>query len=226
MRTCKCPECGAEIEIDDTNRDFGFCQYCGAKIMLDDFRSTQRYVDEARIKEDETNRILKIKELEIKERDKNIARKALKYAGIAAVVGAVLEMIGVYSAGSTLLLGALIVAVFSFDKLDDNNEKQKENDNDDKVPNENGKTETVTKIMVILTTDAFNYCGRHYNEVAKSYETCGFKNIRIVNMRDLKFGIFNKIGSVDSVTINGTKPEEKGTYDIESTVIINYHGFA
>lgn len=34
MRACKCPGCGAELNIDDNNRDFAFCQYCGAKSCL------------------------------------------------------------------------------------------------------------------------------------------------------------------------------------------------
>ena len=50
MRTCKCPNCNATLTIEDENRDFAFCQYCGAKIMLDDYRSTQRIIDEAKIK--------------------------------------------------------------------------------------------------------------------------------------------------------------------------------
>ena len=64
MRACKCPGCGAELNIDDNNRDFAFCQYCGAKIMLDDYRSTQRIVDEARLKEAE----IKMRQLEMEER--------------------------------------------------------------------------------------------------------------------------------------------------------------
>lgn len=64
MRACFCPNCGASLNFDDNNRDFGFCQYCGAKIMLDDYRSTHRVVDEARIHEDETNRMIKMREME------------------------------------------------------------------------------------------------------------------------------------------------------------------
>ncbi len=53
MRTCNCPNCNANLTIDDENRDFAFCQYCGVKIMLDDYRSTHRVVDEAKIKQAE-----------------------------------------------------------------------------------------------------------------------------------------------------------------------------
>jgi len=32
----KCPNCGADINLDaETNMDFGFCQYCGTKVLKD-----------------------------------------------------------------------------------------------------------------------------------------------------------------------------------------------
>lgn len=74
MKTCFCPNCGASLNFDDEKRDFGFCQYCGARIMLDDYRSTHRIVDEARIREDETNRMIRMRELEIEERERAQAR--------------------------------------------------------------------------------------------------------------------------------------------------------
>lgn len=66
MQLCvlKCPECGANLEIEE-GRTFCYCQYCGCKIMLDDEKEektinkninitknvthTKRYVDEAEI---------------------------------------------------------------------------------------------------------------------------------------------------------------------------------
>lgn len=34
MIPVKCPDCGADIELDDS-REFGFCNYCGTKVMQD-----------------------------------------------------------------------------------------------------------------------------------------------------------------------------------------------
>lgn len=34
MVSVKCPNCGADIELDDS-REFGFCNYCGTKVMQD-----------------------------------------------------------------------------------------------------------------------------------------------------------------------------------------------
>ena len=92
MKTFNCPNCGAQISLDDS-RDFGFCQYCGTKIMLDDYRSTHRVVDEARIKETETDRIIRLKELEIEEKERERNRKSRKIAYIVAVVFVVIGII-------------------------------------------------------------------------------------------------------------------------------------
>ena len=35
MEALMCPQCGANINLDDT-REFGFCNYCGAKIQINE----------------------------------------------------------------------------------------------------------------------------------------------------------------------------------------------
>lgn len=65
QRMITCPNCGANLSIDDS-RDIFFCEYCGTKIRKESDHSYTkveqeiRYIDEARLKEAE----LKIKELE------------------------------------------------------------------------------------------------------------------------------------------------------------------
>ena len=86
MRKCTCPNCNANLTIDDNNRDFAFCQYCGAKIMLDDYQVTERIIDEARIKESETERIIRLKELELEERKQLAKEKAKKNKIIASII--------------------------------------------------------------------------------------------------------------------------------------------
>ena len=49
MRAFICPSCHASLSINNANRDFAFCEYCGAKIMLDDYRTTRRIIDEAKL---------------------------------------------------------------------------------------------------------------------------------------------------------------------------------
>ena len=70
MQSIKCPNCGANIEIDDV-RDSFFCSYCGSPIQRDpDNTFTYRTVNVAKIKEIESNERLKEKEWE-REKERN-----------------------------------------------------------------------------------------------------------------------------------------------------------
>ncbi len=127
MKTFHCPNCGAQISLDDS-RDFGFCQYCGTKIMLDDYRSTHRVVDEARIKETETDRIIRLKELEIEEKEKERSRKnratAYKIALIFVGVGAISQLIVPYNLlGIFAIVGGAWIALFALISGDNQKEK-------------------------------------------------------------------------------------------------------
>jgi restriction system protein len=68
----KCKYCGAELEAEPGQKE-AICAYCGSKIILDDGSVvvTNRYVDEARVKEAE----LKLKELEYRH-EKELRKEA------------------------------------------------------------------------------------------------------------------------------------------------------
>ena len=55
MRSCKCPNCGANLKVIDDDREFMFCEYCGTRIDLVDRRTvhTEHIIDEAKIKDAE-----------------------------------------------------------------------------------------------------------------------------------------------------------------------------
>ena len=69
MISLKCPECGANINIEADHKHC-FCPYCGVQIIIDDGVTayTYRKVDEAKIKEAEVDKIIRLKELELKEK--------------------------------------------------------------------------------------------------------------------------------------------------------------
>ncbi len=118
MRACQCPNCNAQISLDDS-RDFGFCSYCGTKIMLDDYRSTHRVVDEARIYESETEKLIRLKELELEERERELNRKsrkkAYRVALILVIVGAILCLTGIGALiGLLLIIGGALTAELTF----------------------------------------------------------------------------------------------------------------
>lgn len=99
MRACYCPKCGASLKFEEDNRDYGFCQYCGTKIMLDDYRSTHRVVDEARIREAEINEKIRLKELEMEEKKLQKSEKnkifKVKASIILGIVGVMMMVIGI-----------------------------------------------------------------------------------------------------------------------------------
>ncbi len=67
MRTLNCPNCGANIDFADEEKEVCFCQYCGSKITMEDYRITNHIVDEARIKETETYLMIRNRELDMEE---------------------------------------------------------------------------------------------------------------------------------------------------------------
>ena len=72
----KCPDCGASLNIEK-DRNQAYCTYCGAKIIIDkDNEYTIRTVDEAKITESETERLIRLKELEIEAQEREAKRKA------------------------------------------------------------------------------------------------------------------------------------------------------
>ena len=64
----KCPDCGQTLSIEE-NRTQAFCSYCGAKILISNENEyVFRQVDEAGIKKAETDRIIRLREIEIAEK--------------------------------------------------------------------------------------------------------------------------------------------------------------
>lgn len=217
MRACQCPNCNAQISLDDS-RDFGFCQYCGTKIMLDDYRSTHRVVDEARIQETETDRIIRLRELELEEKENERSRKGRMVAFMIAlafvIVGAIVEVFDPYNTlGIFIILGGAYIALFTFIGADSQKKKREEQ----------RKTRSG---MIKLTTAAAEYKEKNYRSIESVYSRLGFRNVSTINMYDLRVGLLKKPGTVAEVTIDGEEPEEDEWYTPNADVIITYHGLA
>ncbi len=215
MRSCQCPGCGAGLSIDDDNREYAFCQYCGAKVLLDDYRSTQRVVDEARLKEAETEQMIRMRELDIEEREAAREHKnrmtAYGIAGGLAAVGAICMMAGV-SIGTLLLAAGIGIAVYAHKSGEKHRAKMEE-------------AYHLRTGAIRLTEDAADYEKRDYQSVEAAYIGLGFTNIRTVNLRDLRIGLMKKPGLVERVTINGESPSGGKWYHPNAAVVITYHGF-
>lgn len=212
MRKLNCPNCNANLEVDDNNRDFAFCQYCGTKIMLDDYRSTHRVVDEARIKEAELEKEIRLKELEIEERELERSRKGRKtaytIAAVLLVVGGLSEIIDPLNLfGSFVIMAAMIVFLYTHEGAEKSEERRK-----------------MRSGMIKLTSDIIDYEKKDYRILKSLFEDLGFKNIKTVNMYDLRTGFLIKPGLVGEVKINGQSISISKWYNPNDQVVIMYHG--
>mgnify|MGYP004626849565 CR=1 FL=1 len=123
--TIKCPECGGVLEVHEGS-PFYFCNYCGTKVFVDDGNKTETYrkVDEARIKEAETARTVRLREIELEERKLKLTEKIkmmklvtfLVVAGIGAgftwLAEADYQWHDLSNPGQLLLFALPIVGVF------------------------------------------------------------------------------------------------------------------
>lgn len=212
MRKCNCPNCNASLDIDDNNRDFAFCQYCGTKIMLDDYRSTHRVVDEARIKEAELEKEIRLRELEIEEKELECSRNGRKtaytIATVLLVTGGLSEIIiPLNFFGSFSLMAAMIIFLYTHESAEKSEERRK-----------------LHSGMIKLTSDIIDYEKKDYHILKSSFENLGFRNIKTINMCDLKAGLLIKPGLVSEVNINGKSISKSKWYNPNDQIVIIYHG--
>ena len=82
--TLKCPNCGADIEIENGIDTF-YCKYCGYKIILDG-QSDAAINAKVRLKEVESNERIKKEKLHLKYEEKKRADKEANKVGIVALI--------------------------------------------------------------------------------------------------------------------------------------------
>ena len=93
VNAVKCPSCGADLPVEE-GREKIFCSFCGTPIVItNENEHIYRHIDEAGIKQAETDRMVELKKLEILEKKRAEAekRKSLKMKlsialGAAAVI--------------------------------------------------------------------------------------------------------------------------------------------
>lgn len=143
----KCPECSASLSIEE-GRDQLFCQYCGAKIVLqNENERIYRRIDEADVKRSETERLIRLKELEMeaakREDEKASKRLKVKISLALVVVGIAMAVFGNFLGeasgnpdssfyamsvlGLMLMMGAGYIWLFSACSDDDEKSKKRKN---------------------------------------------------------------------------------------------------
>lgn len=126
----KCPECGANLPIEEGRKKI-FCSYCGTPIiMTDENEYTYRHIDEAEVKRAETEQLVHLKELEMEEKENTRKRKgiavAYSVAGGLAIIGAISEIAVPYNIlGFAAMCVAMYIALFALISGDSQERKKR-----------------------------------------------------------------------------------------------------
>ena len=214
----KCPECGASLEVEE-GRESCFCSYCGAKVVVNnDNEFVYRHIDEAGVKKAETDRIVRLRELDMQEKSNshlNTTRKILTIIWI--VISLIVLALTIYQwafvdsndgflmlfylCGPIVAGGAYLIFKVIPDK---ENEKQMLNRGGVRFPS--GVFET------------------NYEFARNTLLNLGFTNVDCINMHDIKIGLLTKPGQVESIKVDGEVAKPKKIYSPEANITIIYHG--
>ena len=207
----KCPQCGADLSIE-SDRQQAFCTYCGTKVIVNNENEhIYRNIDEARIKESETERLIRLKELELEEKENAKGRLTM---AVAYGVALIFLVVGFLNMGSNSMVGlwgiiiALYIGLFTMIKSKDQKKKARRI----LAPDE------------VQITDAMSGFGeRDFNSAVVLFQSAGFTNVNAVPLKDLTILNPLKNGKVDKVTINGDFFECGDVFKRDAKVVIMYH---
>lgn len=214
----KCPECGATLSIEEGRKE-AFCTYCGAKILIsNENEHVYHNIDEAQIIQAKTDRMVKLKQIELAEREDSRIKQG-KSIRIISTILLFFVMVVCFTLGSkapnSWLVGLLcpigIIVIWSH----------------------RSKEKRINKYNLTLQGKAMvpsaieNYTNKNYEAVAIILENAGFTNVKCVPLNDLKVGLLNSPGQVESVVINGENISSGGrVFANDAAVVISYHSFA
>ena len=223
----KCPECNAPLQVN-IELEQATCNYCGNCFPIEDeSKFTYRKIDEAEIRRAETERDIRIKEIEADERGER-RRSPLLFIVVLVVIGFACWFVK-YAFESYLqtnnseifiwvigICGALayILILGLFFWWDNNVEAKKKRVAKMAVRSEGG---------VRITDTIAEYAGMNCDSLSDLLKIVGFTNIKMVPLRDLETSN-KKDRTVDTLTINGSYEfEGDDWYPCDSLVVIMYH---
>ena len=221
VNSIKCPACGAALPIEE-GRTQMFCSYCGTKILINNENEyIYRHIDEAGIKQAETDRMIRMRELEMEEKEKCYEKKKLLVIvgtiGIMFVIGIIGILFDKDALGICLMLG-LLFAEFSYFHYDDKRDK----DNEKKEKAFELSNLRAGRIRPAQSAEDFE--DKDVNYVEQTLRSCGFINISTIPMNDLTTGLFTKPGKVEEISISGnTEFESSDWFSPSDRVVISYH---
>ncbi len=211
----KCPECGAALEVEE-GREQIFCSYCGSKVIIEnDNEYIYHHIDEAEIKQAETDRIIQLKKMEMTEKNRIAKEKRMSIKIRISIVLGIIAFIflAIGFGGSNfgletpgLLCGLALMMMWTVDKDDE------ELDFGDKVK---------------VPSSISDFENKNYATIESMFSSAGFTNIKCVPLKDLTTGFLKKPGMVESITINGKEiTSGRKKFSPDALVVISYHSFS
>lgn len=89
---------------------------------------------------------------------------------------------------------------------------------------ETGVPKVADVCKVKIPSAVLNGISENYAVIENLFVQAGFTNVRTIPLNDLTFGIMNKPGTIDDITINGKElPRFKRKFDSDAFVVITYH---
>ena len=220
MIPVKCPQCGADLTVEEGRQSL-YCQYCGAKVIVqNENEHIYHTIDDAAVKQAETDRIVKLKQMELAEKKESAREKyksfKIKLSIILGIIAIVCIGIGFNvddeDAGAGFGVAGMfagLILIYSW-VLDPNKE-----DNDD------------SDGMVKVPDSISDYEKKSYVAIKSAFRSAGFTNVKCVPLNDLTTGLLKKPDWVESITINGRSITSGGRKFLpDASVVISYHSFS
>lgn len=224
LLTVKCPNCGQTLSIEN-NRTQAFCTYCGSKVLIhNENEYILRTIDEAHIQQAETDRLIKLKELELEEKrltQQSTLRKILMSIWLIVSIAILLIVIvrwiskdELFEAFLMLLyLGGPVIgggAYLLFHVL----------------PEKEAEQQLAKSGGIRFPKGLEPFSEKHYSVVKNALSDAGFTNIRCVNLHDLNiFTVFVNNGKVNTISVDGKAITSAGKmFKPDAQISITYHG--
>lgn len=231
----KCPECGANLPIEE-GRERIFCSYCGTPvIMTNENEKIIRHVDEAKIKRAETDRMIKLEQLDLErrrldqeikdaERTSKIQTVLTKFWIVVVIIlfciciglllirdedgslGWVYAFLFFFFVGAPV---AIVGGVFVFRVL----------------PEKAAQKRLIIQGGVRFPKKLEPFSEQNFQHMRSVLVSAGFQNVECVNKHDIILGIFTKTDQVETVSVDGKEITSGGkVYYPDVPITITYHG--
>ena len=203
-----------------------FCTYCGAKVLIhNENEFIFRNVDEAGIKQAETDRMIRMRELELEEKSSS-TRKVLMVIWLIVTLILLTIAVGMmfsegnedmpgWAAGFLFLFYACAPIIgggahLVFHVLPEKEEERK-----------------LAKMGGIRFPDGLSpFSEKQYTAIVEALKSAGFQNVRSVNLHDLNLiTALVSNGKADRITVNGKDITSGGKMFMpDAAIVITYHG--